>query len=395
MIQASQHTEPTGISRYSKPACFRRLHHAVAQFRRARDLRLRQAIGRGVAMRRQIPAKFQRTHGRFSPLGACRLIVASSLPSASPAAIGSHHGPSAIFDFNRASGEIERWACPGSLLLNVLWIVFGGAWMAFGWLVAAVIMAITIIGLPWARAAFNIAVYTLFPFGSAAVSRDEYTGAADIGTGPLGRDRQHHLVRAGGLVAGARPSRHRRRSRHHHRRHSLRLGAPQACRHRAVADRQGHRSRVTLYSVFERSECRLASRKRVKKKRVEPGSYSIRTDKAVAHGRRLRRRLQPLELIVANLGLADQHAAAKALHEIAADGTEPPRQRALRPMTDHDEMRADFFGDFDNFLSGVSDLQPRGRGKAERLQPIRAFGQNGLVILGLQLDRYVSPASAS
>ena len=75
---------------------------------------------------------------------------------------------------------------PVSLLLNVLWIVLGGAWMAFGWLVAAIIMAITIIGLPWARAAFNIAAYTLIPFGSKAVSRDLYTGQSDTGTGPLG-----------------------------------------------------------------------------------------------------------------------------------------------------------------------------------------------------------------
>jgi len=37
---------------------------------------------------------------------------------------------------------------PLSLLLNLLWIVLGGAQMAFAWLVAAVIMAITIIGLP-------------------------------------------------------------------------------------------------------------------------------------------------------------------------------------------------------------------------------------------------------
>ena len=75
---------------------------------------------------------------------------------------------------------------PVSILLNLLWILIGGAWMAFGWLVAAVIMAITIIGLPWARAAFNIAVYTLLPFGSKAVSRYEVTGMSDIGTGPLG-----------------------------------------------------------------------------------------------------------------------------------------------------------------------------------------------------------------
>ena len=52
-----------------------------------------------------------------------------------------------------------------SLLLNVLWLVFGGVWMAAGWLIAAVIMAITIIGLPWSFAAFRIAWYTLLPFG--------------------------------------------------------------------------------------------------------------------------------------------------------------------------------------------------------------------------------------
>ncbi|WP_407177580.1 YccF domain-containing protein [Bradyrhizobium sp. STM 3562] len=75
---------------------------------------------------------------------------------------------------------------PVSLLLNLLWILLGGAYMAFGWLVAAVIMAITIIGLPWARAAFNIAIYTFLPFGSRAVRRDEITGESDIGTGPLG-----------------------------------------------------------------------------------------------------------------------------------------------------------------------------------------------------------------
>jgi uncharacterized membrane protein YccF (DUF307 family) len=58
--------------------------------------------------------------------------------------------------------------------------------MAIGWLIAAVIMAITIIGLPWARAAVNIAVYTFLPFGSKAVRRDEITGETDVGTGPLG-----------------------------------------------------------------------------------------------------------------------------------------------------------------------------------------------------------------
>jgi uncharacterized membrane protein YccF (DUF307 family) len=73
-----------------------------------------------------------------------------------------------------------------SFLLNVLWIIFGGLWMAVAWVIAAVIMAITIIGLPWARAAITIAAYTLLPFGQQAVSRAEYTGQQDIGTGTLG-----------------------------------------------------------------------------------------------------------------------------------------------------------------------------------------------------------------
>lgn len=68
-----------------------------------------------------------------------------------------------------------------SLLLNVLWIVFGGLHMAIAWLIAAVIMVITIIGIPWARAALTIALYTLLPFGHSVVDRK--TG---IGNGFLG-----------------------------------------------------------------------------------------------------------------------------------------------------------------------------------------------------------------
>jgi len=73
-----------------------------------------------------------------------------------------------------------------SLLLNIAWIVCGGLEMALAWLIAAVIMVITIVGIPWAKAAFNIAFYTLLPFGQKAVSRAEYYGQEDIGTGLLG-----------------------------------------------------------------------------------------------------------------------------------------------------------------------------------------------------------------
>ncbi len=53
-----------------------------------------------------------------------------------------------------------------TLILNILWLIFGGLAMAFGWLLAACIMAITIIGLPWVPGALRIAGYTLLPFGN-------------------------------------------------------------------------------------------------------------------------------------------------------------------------------------------------------------------------------------
>jgi uncharacterized membrane protein YccF (DUF307 family) len=75
---------------------------------------------------------------------------------------------------------------PIQLILNVLWIVFGGLLMALGWFLAGVLMVLTIVGIPWARAAFTIARYALLPFGHDAVPRVWVTGREDLGSGPLG-----------------------------------------------------------------------------------------------------------------------------------------------------------------------------------------------------------------
>jgi uncharacterized membrane protein YccF (DUF307 family) len=75
---------------------------------------------------------------------------------------------------------------PFALLLNLLWLVCGGVLMALGWVVAGIIMALTIVGLPWTRAAFSIARYALSPFGHRVVARAEWTGHEDFGTGVLG-----------------------------------------------------------------------------------------------------------------------------------------------------------------------------------------------------------------
>ena len=73
-----------------------------------------------------------------------------------------------------------------ALLLNILWLIFGGFELAVGWFVGSIIMFISIIGIPFGRAAFNIGIYTLLPFVNEAISRYQLTGEEDIGTGPLG-----------------------------------------------------------------------------------------------------------------------------------------------------------------------------------------------------------------
>ena len=54
-------------------------------------------------------------------------------------------------------------------LLNIIWLVLAGFWMAIGYTLAAVLLAITIIGLPFARQSLKLGGYALWPFGRALV----------------------------------------------------------------------------------------------------------------------------------------------------------------------------------------------------------------------------------
>lgn len=74
-----------------------------------------------------------------------------------------------------------------ALLLNILWNVPGlGFIPALMWLVASVLMALTIVGLPWARACLMMAGYSFLPFGNTLVTKEELTGRPTLGSGPLG-----------------------------------------------------------------------------------------------------------------------------------------------------------------------------------------------------------------
>ena len=56
-------------------------------------------------------------------------------------------------------------------MLNVIWLVFGGFFLALGYALAGVICCVLIITIPFGLASFRMANYTLWPFGRTTVPR--------------------------------------------------------------------------------------------------------------------------------------------------------------------------------------------------------------------------------
>jgi uncharacterized membrane protein YccF (DUF307 family) len=68
------------------------------------------------------------------------------------------------------------------VLLNVIWLVLAGLWLAIGYCVAAVLLAITIIGLPFAKQSLKLAGYALWPFGRTLIPADtRHVGLSVVG----------------------------------------------------------------------------------------------------------------------------------------------------------------------------------------------------------------------
>ncbi len=66
-------------------------------------------------------------------------------------------------------------------ILNVIWLVLCGIWMAIGYVVAGVICCILIITIPFGIASFRIAGFALWPFGRRVVDRSDAGTASVIG----------------------------------------------------------------------------------------------------------------------------------------------------------------------------------------------------------------------
>jgi uncharacterized membrane protein YccF (DUF307 family) len=67
------------------------------------------------------------------------------------------------------------------LLLNVLWLVLAGLWLALGYLLAALVMFILIITIPFGLQAVKLAVFALWPFGRTVIKRPDAGAPSLIG----------------------------------------------------------------------------------------------------------------------------------------------------------------------------------------------------------------------
>ncbi|MEZ2372430.1 YccF domain-containing protein [Arthrobacter sp. RCC_34] len=56
-------------------------------------------------------------------------------------------------------------------LLNIIWLVFGGLWLAIGYFAAGLLCCVLIVTIPWGIASFRVGAYALWPFGRTVVEK--------------------------------------------------------------------------------------------------------------------------------------------------------------------------------------------------------------------------------
>ena len=66
-------------------------------------------------------------------------------------------------------------------LLNLIWLVLAGFWLAVGYAIAGIICCLLIVTIPFGIAAFRIAGFTLWPFGRTMVDKPSSGAGAVLG----------------------------------------------------------------------------------------------------------------------------------------------------------------------------------------------------------------------
>jgi len=69
------------------------------------------------------------------------------------------------------------------MALNFVWFILGGWVMGLAWWLGAVLLALTIVGMPWAEGAWRIGCFSFFPFGRAVIDKRELEGREALATG--------------------------------------------------------------------------------------------------------------------------------------------------------------------------------------------------------------------
>jgi len=67
------------------------------------------------------------------------------------------------------------------LVLNIIWLLFGGLWLALGYVVAALICFLLIVTIPFGFASLRIASFALWPFGRTIVEKPGPRPGATVG----------------------------------------------------------------------------------------------------------------------------------------------------------------------------------------------------------------------
>src|SRR3954452_23054407 len=66
-------------------------------------------------------------------------------------------------------------------LLNVIWLVFSGIWMAIGYALAGIVAFVLVVTIPFGIASFRMANYALWPFGRTVLRRSDAGVASAVG----------------------------------------------------------------------------------------------------------------------------------------------------------------------------------------------------------------------
>lgn len=69
---------------------------------------------------------------------------------------------------SRVVTKDDSWGCL-NLFMNIIWIIFGGFWIALTHLALGILLCITIIGIPFGKQHFKFIKLGLFPFGKKIV----------------------------------------------------------------------------------------------------------------------------------------------------------------------------------------------------------------------------------